>query len=220
MSLTTKQKLALACNSYIVVSVVYGFIRKIIEYGVWNLVYYTQDSNLFAAIVSAVYVFLLVRQAAGRGAAPVESNRILRLMRYLVTCCLTITFCVSLFVLSPYPQSGGLIGMFFTPVRFTMHLTTPVLSFVSLVCFEASEQTPVITRQHVFLSLVPSLVYAAFLYPLNAFEIVYGPYPFLLVSEMPVLNSVLWFIGLVIAFLLIAQLVRFFANKSISRALG
>lgn len=229
MSAATRRKAALACNVVIVVATVIAGIQKFEQSGAGMFTFYTQDSNIFAALISIAFVAAAI---TGKGRDP-STVRTMRVLRYMATCCLTITFAVSLFVLSPIPESGGLVGMFFTPIRFEMHLLSPALSFISFVWFERPEpsQAPapspalapalsalMLTRRDELITLIPSLIYAAFLYPLNALALVRGPYPFFLVLEMPLWKSVAWFFALIVAFWAIAVGIRTLANRVARRA--
>ena len=145
----------------------------------WKLVvFYTQLSNLIAFGTSLLFLFLPAGQLA--------------LLRYLSTCMLMMTFCVTAFVLIPMGGSPG--KLLFSGNGLYHHLLCPLLSFVSYLFFE----------EHVtsfWAALLPAgitLVYGLTMVALNAKRLVDGPYPFFRVHQQSVSRNILWMIALIL----------------------
>lgn len=216
---------SIACNALVALFSIGAVCVSGARRGTSIFWYYTQDSNIFAALVAVAFVVWAVRSrmwARGPEGAMAREPLIpkpLRLLRYCATCGLTITFTVVLFVLAPNPLSGGYRVMFLQGTNVYLHLLSPVLCLLSFALFERPAPQPdagggapgydgTLSLRDAAFTLVPTLVYAAFLYPANALGVYRGPYPFFLVNEMPLWQSVAWALGLFVAFFLVALLVR------------
>ena len=186
MNLLTKREkrlCAILCNAVIVGLELVAAIISSVELSLGQFQYYTQDSNYFAMIVSAVFLVVALRGGLDK---PLPDWVLL--LRYIATCLLSVTFLVVVFILCPpYGLYGYRVGLFSGAQTFE-HLLCPVLSFVSLFLFE---ETPKLKYASLF-ALVPTLVYAAVVIPLNAAKVLRGPYPFLYIYEQPWWQSAIY----------------------------
>lgn len=163
---------------------------------------YTENSNIFNLITSVLYLLYLLGFIAKKNNQPPTW---LKLIRYMSTCCLVLTFLVVLFILAP--TSGGLSGyvvMFFYGSMFFNHFLSPILATISFIFFEPK---PVLKKNSVIYAVAPTILYGLITIPLNAFALLDGPYPFLRVRYQSVLASILWIIIIFALNYLIAALV-------------
>ena len=127
--------------------------------------YYTQLSNVAAAIGSVLYIFL-------RGSGNERVRVFVRSVRYLSSCMLTMTFIVVMCIFIPF---GGSVEVLLGRVNgFLHHAVCPVISVVSYVFFEQG----VVRRRSVALPLTVTAVYAFIMYTLNFLRLAPAPYPF------------------------------------------
>lgn len=206
-----KLKAALAVNLLIVILEILAFSRSLPVYGMRIFVYYTEDSNLLsliASIVFAVSAGLALRN--GKDSVPAS----VRTLRYVATCCLTVTFLTVTFVFAPMIGKGGIRMMLLSGAMLFTHLLCPVTAVLSFLLLE---HCPVLMKKTARIALIPTVLYAIVAVLLNILRVWKGPYMFLLVYEQPVWASVLW--GIVIlggAYLVGKGLLS--ANRKIGRA--
>ena len=181
-----KLKAALAVNLLIVILEILAFSRSLPVYGMRIFVYYTEDSNLLSLIASIVFAAsagLALRN--GKDSVPVS----VRTLRYVATCCLTVTFLTVTFVFAPMIGKGGIRKMLLSGAMLFTHLLCPVAAVLSFLLLE---HRPVLMKKTVWIALIPTVLYAAVAVLLNILRVWKGPYMFLLVYEQPVWASVLW----------------------------
>ena len=189
---------ATAVNALIVVLEVLAMAHGIQRHGVaGNFIYYTEWSNLFGGIASALCLVAEVRMLRGDGRRNnVNSNdgqqisRILSWTKYASSCCLLMTLFVVTFVLAPMLHSVGRAGyylMFVDGVKLITHLGAPLLVTGSYILFEADRT---MTLRQSLVGFAPTLAYALVAYPCNITRVWDGPYPFFQVWNMPVWQSI------------------------------
>ena len=115
---------------------------------------FTIDSNLFMGIVALIFVVLEYQVLKGKRKDISKNMYILKLM---VTTAVGLTFFVVFAYLGPITK-GGIMSMLRNS-NFFLHLVIPVLSIITFIFFEKTDK---IKLRHVFLGLVPTLVYAIF----------------------------------------------------------
>ncbi|MBR2468383.1 MAG: hypothetical protein IKB42_05030 [Clostridia bacterium] len=181
---------AVVINFAIFVLEVVGIFLSAFAYG-WGLfVYYTQLSNIFALLVSASFV------AYGICVIVSKSYIIplwLKLLRFMVTCCLAVTMIVVFVVLIPMIGEGGFRLMVLVNATPYHHLICPLLSIISFIFFELK---PELNIKHTVLALVPTIIYGLVMFLLNLLRVVEGPYPFLLVYNQPWFMTIVWAIAI------------------------
>lgn len=147
--------------------------------------FYTEDSNLFAAavctLVAAGQVLCLF---TGR-----ELPRWLKRLKFVAASCLALTMLTVVFVLAPMYGPDGYYVTLFTSSMFFHHFLNPVLAMVSFVLLERS---PRLAGRDVWLALVPTVFYGSWLLGLNLMGLVEGPYPFLMIYHQSVGTTVAW----------------------------
>lgn len=202
-------KPAIALNALIVVLEIWAIGNGIQQRGVVDFMFYTELSNIFGGIACAICLVAELRMLRGGPALP----RTVRMIKYCASSCLLMTFFVVLLVLAPaYSTNGqnGYVLMFFYRELPVTHLLGPLLVFASYVLFEA-ERT--MTFKQSLVAFLPTLAYAAVAYPCNIARLWEGPYPFFLVWEMPVWQSILWFVALLALSIGLAQIPRLIGRK-------
>lgn len=115
---------------------------------------FTIDSNLFMGIVALIFVVLEYQVLKGKRKDISKNMYILKLM---ATTAVGLTFFVVFSYLGPITK-GGIMSMLRNS-NFFLHLVIPVLSIITFIFFEKTDK---IKLRHVFLGLVPTLVYAIF----------------------------------------------------------
>jgi len=125
--------------------------------GAGCLRYFTTDSNLLAAAGSLVMALL----SAKRMKNPAFSiPRWAVVLKFAGTVAVTITLLTVIFFLAPVAWMKNGIGRFFFFFRgnvFVLHLSTPLLALVSLLCFERGQMR---TFRDVLWGLVPTVAYS------------------------------------------------------------
>ena len=149
-------------------------------------IFYTEDSNILSACICAmVAVGQLVCIFTGR-----ELPRWLHTLKYIATCCLTMTFLTVVFVLGPMYEDGiGWYIMLCTSSMLYHHLLNPLAAMVSFVLLERQPRLP---RSATVWALLPTVVYGSIILMLNLQRKVEGPYPFLQVYNQSVPMTILW----------------------------
>lgn len=181
--------ICLLLNLAIVVCEAVGLASSFKEIGVKTLQYYTTDSNILAFLAAlAMCVGVTVSLATGRGV-----SRTLRMFDYFAACTVGLTFIIVLFVLAPMDKEGfaaGLRNSFITGSIKYVHLICPLLSAASVIVCGITKGLPFSAA---LFALIPTLLYAAVVIPLNLARVMVGPYGFLHIYEQPPLASVMWF---------------------------
>ena len=164
-------------------------------------IFYTEDSNILSACICAmVAVGQLVCIFTGR-----ELPHWLHTLKYIATCCLTMTFLTVVFVLGPYcADQGGVVFLLTESSMLYHHLLNPLCAFVSFVLLEREPKLP---ARCVPLALVPTMLYGSVALWANYQRLITGPYPFLLVYQQTTRQTVLWCAAILAMNLLYAWLV-------------
>lgn len=194
----SKRKCSLILNLLLLALEIAGFSVLIALRHQIPVVYYTVDSNILALCSAALYTAFLL---AGKGIP-----KWLQMVKYTATVCLSVTFLVVLLILGPMYQFRYDYLLLHEELLY-QHLLCPV---VGILAFLLSDGPDAMTRRENLLGISFTILYAAILTPLNILRIVTGPYPFLLVYEQPVWQSVLW-LFLILA---LAYLIAFFLRKA------
>ena len=118
--------------------------------GSQTFTFYTENSNVFAFFVCLlVAVCQVICLFTGR-----QLPRWVKTLKYIATCCLTMTFLTVVFVLGPYcADQGGVVFLLLTESSMLYHhLLNPLCAFVSFVLLEREPKLP---ARCVPLALVP-----------------------------------------------------------------
>ena len=205
---------AIALNALVVVCEVWAIAHGIGRHGLaGNFIFYTECSNLFGGIVCAICLVAEVR-ALRSGCGLETIGRGLRWAKFAASCCLLMTLFVVVFVLTPMIYSIGQPGiylMFIDGAKPVTHLGAPLVVIGSYAAFEGDSE---MTMKESLVGFVPTLVYAAVAYPCNIARVWDGPYPFFQVWNMPVWQSILWFVALFFLAFGLCQVVRMVARRA------
>ena len=190
--MTIKQKIALLLNLASAGFQFYCTIFSCITRGLSGFQYYTLDSNIFAGISSILLVIFLLTTKA----VPAWVHK----LRYFGTCCVTVTFVVVITLLVPMAGWNTFSEMMFHENNLWMHTVCPLLCIFSFLFLE---QEHTLKTKDVFLSIVPTIIYAIIAITLNVLGILDGPYFFLRVQVIGVLKVIMWiFVVSIIVFLI------------------
>lgn len=150
--------------------------------------FYTTDSNLLALLVCLIYSVYLIRNlVTGNECIPTW----LRQVKYMATCCLTVTFVIVLTVLAPMMGLMGYRVMLFEGLMIYHHLLCPILMIFVFLFFDSDG---IYNRKKVTATIIPTALYAVVIVVLNVRRTISGPYPFLMVYQQTVYVSVFWFL--------------------------
>ena len=216
MTENTRLKISIALNAAVVALEAWALAFSMAKNGpIENYVFYTQCSNLMGAIACLACLVAEVRRLRARcaGCAPPPLGRPLRWFKFAAVCCTAMTFFVVLFVLVPMMENAGMPGWHFMYVdgsKPVTHLVGPVLIFVGYVFFEADRA---MTLRQSMVGIIFTLVYAAIAYVCNYLLLWDGPYPFFQVWNMPLWQTVLWFIALCALAFALCQLPRLLGRR-------
>ena len=154
--------------------------------GTQTFTFYTENSNFFAFFVCLlVVVCQLVCLFPGR-----QLPWWVKALKFIATCCLTMTFLTVVFVLAPYyPEQGGVVFLLTESSMLYHHLLNPLCAFVSFVFLEREPKLP---AWCIPLALVPTVLYGSVALWANYNRLLVGPYPFLMVYEQTLPQTVLW----------------------------
>lgn len=175
---------ALCVNILIVIFEVIALILSVADQGVGNFMFYTQDSNYLAMIVSLLFCVYVVGELRGQGRCPVWIHT----LRYIAVSCLMLTFFVVIFILMPAMGEHAL-SMLYRGSMLYQHTLCPILAVFSFFAFEIENKLP---GTAIAKAMIPTLIYAVVTIILNLCRIIEGPYFFLLVYSQPWYMSVLW----------------------------
>jgi hypothetical protein len=156
-----------------------AIITTIISVGKIQIEYYTEDSNIFALIVTIIYSYYLFSNK--------EVPKIVNILRLSSLVMLMITFLTVSLVLVPIYRMD--LSFAYWGPNFFYHLVCPILFFINYTFFSKKEE---FSTKDLFISTTPTIVYGIIVTTMNVIVKGYGPYPFLYVYEQPVYLSVLW----------------------------
>lgn len=208
----TKTILSLICNCVIFlvttgVFISYFFVKsRVIENGWQSLRFFTTDSNLLTAVAAALVAVCDVQKLRGKRT---DIAKPFMLLKFMGVISLMLTFCTVMCLLVPVYGAA----MQLTGTAFHMHVTAPVLSFVSFVFLEADRK---LSLAQSFLGMVPMALYGtAYFLQVLVFENWMDFYAFNQGGR--------WYITVPVIFTatcLMCLLVRLLRNKMTERALG
>lgn len=201
MVIEMKRKISLIFNVLIVLFEIIGLILTIGVNKRISFEYYTEDSNILALIISLLFVIFSLNNC--------KLPKWLKVLKYSSTVCLSVTFFVVLFILTPMYNFNFKYMFFYNSLVF-QHLLCPLLSIVTFVFFDDIGE---ISFKDVFLGLITTLIYSFILIILNIFDVVVGPYPFLMIKKQSIYASIIWFIVLTVLPYIIAVILRMSYQK-------
>ena len=130
--------------------------------------------------------------------------RILSLLKYTTTICLSLTFFVVIFILAPMYNFNYSYLLFENSLLYH-HLLCPILSIITFIFFDDLGK---FTLKDNFIGILLTLFYAVLLTILNIFRVVEGPYPFLMVYKQTIFMCIIWFIVILTLAYILAYILR------------
>ena len=149
--------------------------------------YYHHYSNLFILISSVILVFSIINELRGRTK---KSSYGVRLFRFMAVTSELLTAAVVVFIRIPINNFNDVGELLLDRTNFLELILCPVLSYVSFRLFNEYSD---FARKEALLASVPTAVYSVVMVVLNYYNIIRGPYIFLLVHEQPIWVSILVF---------------------------
>ena len=156
-----------------------AIITTIISVGKIQIEFYTEDSNIFALIVTIIYSYYLFSNK--------KVPKLVNILRLSSLAMLMITFLTVSLVLVPIYRMD--LSFAYWGPNFFYHLVCPILFFINYTFVSKKEE---FSTKDLLISTTPTIVYGIIVTTMNVIVKGYGPYPFLYVYEQPVYLSVLW----------------------------
>ena len=190
----SKKKIALIINIIILALELIAFGKNLIVGHGIAIEYYTNDSNILALISSLLFIVFYKKEW-----------KYLKDFRYAATCCLIVTFLTVIFILCPMDHMNYKLYMF-TGNFLILHTIVPILSVISYVFFEEKSGKT-------YLCLLLTIIYSVILITLNLLNIVKGPYPFLMIKDQSILETIIWSIIILGGSYIIAAVLNLISRK-------
>ncbi len=183
-----------------------------------RLLYYTAQSNIWLGVTTLFVLFFSL--------APYRENREKRLyiLRFIFTVSITMTGIVFCGLLAPFAPKYG-----FSVWSFSSILTHAVTPLLAVADFFIDKRAFPLNNQHVFLCMLPSIIYFFSAFVLEYFRVDFGrgqPYPYFFMNfrspagifgftHTPpfVMGTFYWFLLFPALLLGIAFLYKYFYNK-------
>ena len=169
--------------------------------GTQMFTFYTENSNFFTAGVCLLMALAQLKALLTGWEIP----RWIKRLKYVATCCLTMTFLTVVLVLAPYyKDEGGVVFLLTASSMLYHHLLNPLCAFVSYTLFE---REPQLSGRNVFCALIPTILYGSIAVYANVQRWITGPYPFLMIYEQTFRQSMEWLVAILCMNLFYAWLV-------------
>ena len=174
-----KKRFDIVISVLIIIFEIYAFVRMIRREHVIDFEYYTVLSNALAFLSSITYLILYKKKTS------FFDN-----FYFIVTCMMTLTILVVIFVLVPF-YNFDFYWLMIKGSNLMMHTLCPLLMISSYIFYNK-------TKSNKYLSLIPIVIYGIPMIILNITRTFNGPYPFLQVYNYKVYMIVIWLIIIVI----------------------
>ncbi len=201
--MTKNNKLAILCNSVMIIFTCVGLYMSIQESDIF--LHFTNDINILLLVSNIVYILTLLIKK--------DVAFIGLLLRYMATACLILTF-IATFYLASTIETNYVEGLKFylTDKSFLFfNLLNPIISVVSFTRFEGDRRLN--KKKTIYLAMLPTLLYGIVLVILNLTNTVVGPYPFLMVNANTPLVSIICMTVILVLNYLIARFILLFNQK-------
>lgn len=206
-------KLSLVSNLLLIIFGIIGFLSINGENNLF--LFYTNDSNILCLLSAILYVIFKIIYKEK------DLPFIVLIIRYMASACLCLTFLTVVFYLAVFDALGSsnFIDAYFNSLLLYLgkdsflyyHLLCPIISFISFSYFEGDRRLN--KKKTIYLAMIPTVVYAIILIILNAFNVVEGPYPFLMVNKNPVYISLILVVVILGLNYLFARFILLFNQK-------
>lgn len=172
--------------------------------GVWMLRFYTQSSNVLALFVCTVCalagIVCLIRGRTLPGW--------IKVIRYVSSCCLMVTFIVAAFVLVPMERQNTFQNFILEGDLLYLHTVCPLLMLATLFL----HGRPRLGWLHTLAPLVPTLIYGVITLTMNVRHVYYGPYPFLRIHQQTTAETIFWCTAIPLGNWVLAAAMRMLSN--------
>ncbi len=171
------------------------------------LQFYTHLSNILMLVSSLAATMEITKELCG---AVRRTHRGVRMLNYMAVCSLILTFLVVVLVLAPMEGKERAKFLIFGKTNIFEHIICPLTAFVTFVFFGDFCD---ISNRCALTAVIPTLIYAVVMAVLNILGVVDGPYPFLRVREQGILLSAFWFMIIIGAAFVIAELLLWLTRR-------
>ena len=117
--------------------------------------FFTIDSNVLAAIASAIYIYFNIVRLTGKS---IETPLWLKVFKFVATNTVAVTFFVVLLLLVPmgYINGSYTIGFFYEQNCSVLHAIGPLLAMLTLVMFEGDDR---FDKKYTYFQFLPVVIY-------------------------------------------------------------
>ena len=198
--IAVRQASAAAFNILVALLALCGLYSAFEHDGISAFRYYTEDSNIFLAVISVISAIAEILN--------IHTGIVFEYLKFSSITCITLTFITVIFVLAP---KRGYVKMLFKGSSLYLHLLCPILSLTAYLLFEKA-----CTPHPCFipLSVIPTVIYGLTVTPLAAKAIVKPPYFFLDVRKQGLPKTILWLLIITLMNLLISTAIFFLKHGS------
>lgn len=203
---------AILSTALTAVFAVWGIGSFFSVYGFEIFKYYSVYSNTLAALSAVLLTFFLSRSLITKKAVPVW----ILLTYFTATVCLTLSFLIFVFVLSPTAGEDGCREILAGGNVLPHPLLNPILTILTSVFLLPRIPTKIPEMAHI--ALLPTELYGLCAVLCNYLLWWHGPYPFLCIYDQQLHDSVLWCTGILIGTYIIGFLLAM-AKKAVNRKL-
>ena len=176
------KRYSLILNILIIIFEIIGFLFTYVNNHSILIQFYTEDSNILALVTSCLFVYFLLSNK--------KLPKWLNTLKYISTTCVTITFLVVIFILAPM-YNFNYLSLLFDGTMLYHHTICPLLCIITFLFFDKLNNYE---KKDILYAFSFTIIYAVVLIALNLFEVVKGPYPFLMVKEQTIIESFIWII--------------------------
>ncbi len=197
--------ISILLNSLIVMFGIVGAILSFRTYGWRVFEFYTENSNYLGLVVSLIYCVAAVVALYNNK----KVARVIYVLRFISTLCLTITLVVVVTLLAPL-MPNKFNELMLRDVGLYYHLICPLLSLISFLFFEREVK---LYKKDFYLALIPTIVYGVIVILLNLFKVITGPYPFLYLYEFKWYQTTLCLLAILLCAILLDFALFYLKNK-------
>ncbi len=174
-----EDKKVLICHLLMILLEIMGLVTTYEINNFIDIRYYTEDSNILMLIVSLLFTYYFLSNK--------KIPKWLVVLEHMAVLGLTVTFLVVIFILAPmfkYNYSW----LLFKDAMLYQHTLCPILAIITFLFISKSH----IDKKNLPYTMAFTILYSIVLIILNIFQVVEGPYPFLMVHKQPIYMSIIW----------------------------
>lgn len=191
-----KRVVSLVLNILIISFEIIGFLISYMTSNRIAIEFFTEESNLLLLASSIIFVYYMILNR--------QIPKWVHTFKFISTYTVTITLFVVLFILIPLGNFNYSLFLFGGTMLYH-HTICPILAIITFLYYDNLKPYRK-SIEYKGLSLV--MAYALVMILFNAFDILEGPYSFLMIKKQSVFVSIIWFIIIIGFCYLISKILR------------